>query len=58
MTVQVCVHISYSCLINLSNVVLDRLYSDKHEWITVDGNIGTIGASNYAQVIANTLCFQ
>jgi len=29
---------------------LDRLYTDKHEWITVDGKIGTVGASNYAQV--------
>lgn len=28
---------------------LDRWYTDKHEWITVDGNIGTVGISNYAQ---------
>lgn len=27
----------------------DRLYTDKHEWITVDGKIGTVGASSYAQ---------
>lgn len=37
----------YVCLF-----VLDRLYTDKHEWIAVDGKIGTVGASQYAQVEA------
>ncbi|XP_011168344.1 glycine cleavage system H protein, mitochondrial [Solenopsis invicta] len=27
----------------------ERLYTDKHEWITVDGKIGTVGISDYAQ---------
>ncbi|XP_043249004.1 glycine cleavage system H protein, mitochondrial [Colletes gigas] len=27
----------------------ERLYTKSHEWITVDGNVGTIGISNYAQ---------
>lgn len=27
----------------------ERWYTDKHEWITVDGKIGTIGISDYAQ---------
>jgi len=27
----------------------DRRYSDKHEWVTLDGNVGTIGISQYAQ---------
>jgi len=26
-----------------------RLYSDKHEWVTVDGKIGKVGISQYAQ---------
>jgi glycine cleavage system H protein len=26
----------------------DRKYSDQHEWIRVDGNIGTIGITAYA----------
>jgi len=26
-----------------------RLYSDKHEWVTVDGRLGTVGISQYAQ---------
>jgi len=26
----------------------DRKYSDEHEWIRVDGNIGTIGITAYA----------
>lgn len=27
----------------------ERWYTDKHEWITVDGNMGTVGISDYAQ---------
>ncbi|XP_012228694.1 glycine cleavage system H protein [Linepithema humile] len=27
----------------------ERWYTDKHEWITVDGKVGTIGISDYAQ---------
>ncbi|XP_058792030.1 glycine cleavage system H protein [Phymastichus coffea] len=27
----------------------ERRYTDKHEWVTVDGKIGTVGISNYAQ---------
>ncbi|XP_050734381.1 glycine cleavage system H protein, mitochondrial-like [Eriocheir sinensis] len=26
-----------------------RKYTEKHEWVAVDGNIGTIGITNYAQ---------
>jgi glycine cleavage system H protein len=26
-----------------------RKYTDKHEWVTVEGNIGTVGISDYAQ---------
>ncbi|XP_076062586.1 glycine cleavage system H protein, mitochondrial [Oratosquilla oratoria] len=26
-----------------------RKYTEKHEWVLVDGNIGTIGITNYAQ---------
>lgn len=29
----------------------DRFYTDKHEWVTVDGQTGTVGISKYAQVI-------
>lgn len=28
---------------------VERFYTEKHEWITIDGNIGIIGISNYAQ---------
>ena len=52
MAIRVCVCVFYTHLINLFNLVLDRLYTDKHEWITIDGKIGTVGASNYAQVRA------
>ncbi|CAD1477503.1 unnamed protein product [Heterotrigona itama] len=27
----------------------ERFYTEKHEWITIEGNIGIIGISNYAQ---------
>lgn len=26
-----------------------RRYGEKHEWVTVDGNIGTVGITHYAQ---------
>lgn len=26
------------------------MFTDKHEWVLVDGKIGTVGISNYAQV--------
>jgi len=32
------------------------LYTEQHEWITVDGKIGTVGASNYAQVQGQSQC--
>jgi glycine cleavage system H protein len=38
-------------LCNQSNhFVSDRKYTDKHEWVQLDGKIGTIGITNYAQV--------
>nr|BAN21240.1 glycine cleavage system h protein [Riptortus pedestris] len=27
----------------------NRLYSDKHEWVQVDGNVGIVGISHHAQ---------
>lgn len=29
----------------------ERLFTDKHEWVAVDGDIGTVGISKFAQVI-------
>lgn len=36
----------------------ERLYTEKHEWVLVDGEIGTVGISNYAQVshVLKMLC--
>lgn len=31
----------------------ERLYTSKHEWVLVDGETGTVGISNYAQVNIN-----
>jgi glycine cleavage system H protein len=27
----------------------ERRYSEKHEWVTLEGNVGTVGVSKYAQ---------
>ncbi|XP_019872157.1 glycine cleavage system H protein, mitochondrial [Aethina tumida] len=27
----------------------ERLFTSKHEWVSVEGNVGTVGISNYAQ---------
>ncbi|KAL3279758.1 hypothetical protein HHI36_017266 [Cryptolaemus montrouzieri] len=32
-----------------TNWLADRRFTDKHEWIEVDGKVGTIGISHYAQ---------
>uniref|UniRef100_T1HH61 Glycine cleavage system H protein n=1 Tax=Rhodnius prolixus TaxID=13249 RepID=T1HH61_RHOPR len=34
-----------------------RLYSDKHEWVEVDGNVGTVGISDYAQEALGDVVF-
>uniref|UniRef100_A0A224XZ82 Glycine cleavage system H protein n=1 Tax=Panstrongylus lignarius TaxID=156445 RepID=A0A224XZ82_9HEMI len=34
-----------------------RLYSDKHEWVEVNGNIGTVGISEYAQEALGDVVF-
>ena len=33
----------------MSKVLDDRKYSDSHEWVKLDGEIATIGISDYAQ---------
>lgn len=33
----------------MSKVLNDRKYSDSHEWVKLDGDIATIGISDYAQ---------
>lgn len=32
---------------------LGRKFTEKHEWVQVNGDIGTVGISNYAQVNSN-----
>lgn len=33
----------------LTYIILERKFSKKHEWVLLDGQIGTVGISNYAQ---------
>ncbi len=32
-------------------------YSEEHEWITIEGNIGTVGITNYAQNALGDIVF-
>ena len=34
-----------------------RKYTDEHEWISIDGEIGTVGISEYAQVQLGDVVF-
>ena len=33
----------------MSKVLDDRKYADSHEWVKVDGDVATVGISDYAQ---------
>ena len=35
----------------------NRKYTDEHEWISIDGDIGTVGISEYAQVQLGDVVF-
>ncbi|XP_055913501.1 glycine cleavage system H protein, mitochondrial [Eupeodes corollae] len=37
------------CLSLTSVRAAERLYTDKHEWVTIENKVGTVGISNYAQ---------
>lgn len=41
----------YWVVCSFIGVCADRRYTDKHEWVHVNGKIGTVGISHYAQVI-------
>jgi glycine cleavage system H protein len=32
-----------------ASILQARKYTDKHEWVVMNGNVGTVGISNYAQ---------
>ena len=36
-------------LLNVKNGIPARKFTEKHEWVDMNGNIGTVGISNYAQ---------
>jgi hypothetical protein len=44
--------ISFKILVLLMSVFSfsERMYTDKHEWVLIDGNTGTVGITHYAQV--------
>lgn len=33
----------------MSKVLAELLYADSHEWVKIDGNIATVGITDYAQ---------
>ncbi|XP_055629596.1 glycine cleavage system H protein, mitochondrial [Toxorhynchites rutilus septentrionalis] len=52
-------HYGYQCrFLSTSSLLLkDRLYTDKHEWVSVEGEIGTVGISNFAQEALGEVVF-
>ena len=37
--------------------ILERKYTKKHEWISVENGIGTVGVTDYAQVsVVSSIC--
>lgn len=42
-------HISIRRLSVSSRLLADRRYSEKHEWVSKSGSVGTVGISHYAQ---------
>ncbi len=40
------------------NIPDDRKYADTHEWIRVEGDIGTVGISDHAQARAHGYRFR
>ncbi|XP_057333953.1 glycine cleavage system H protein [Microplitis mediator] len=41
--------IAHARTIATTSTLAERWYTDKHEWIELNNNIGTVGISNYAQ---------
>jgi len=35
--------------LSLSANLLERFFTEKHEWVSIDGNMGTVGVSHHAQ---------
>ncbi|XP_035914732.1 glycine cleavage system H protein, mitochondrial [Anopheles stephensi] len=47
-----------SRMFSISSVALkERLFTDKHEWVSVDGEVGTVGISNFAQEALGDVVF-
>ncbi|XP_069669263.1 glycine cleavage system H protein, mitochondrial [Periplaneta americana] len=42
-------HHNYRSISTTLACYAERLYSDKHEWVLIEGNTGTVGISHYAQ---------
>jgi len=34
-----------------------RKYTDKHEWVDLNGNVGTVGISDYAQAALGDIVY-
>lgn len=45
---MLCCESNFLCNIN-PLLLAERKFTKKHEWVSVDGQIGTVGISNYAQ---------
>jgi len=43
------ISLSYRCLSTKSALFSGRKYSEKHEWVELNGKVGTVGITHYAQ---------
>ncbi|XP_037045265.1 glycine cleavage system H protein, mitochondrial [Bradysia coprophila] len=51
-------HLEKKRFLSVSHALLkERLYTEKHEWVLVDGETGTVGISSYAQEALGDIVF-
>lgn len=45
-----------NCFCGMFYMYTERRFTEKHEWVEVNGEVGVVGITNYAQVIEQ-MCF-
>ncbi|XP_046352351.1 glycine cleavage system H protein-like [Haliotis rufescens] len=51
------INIHVRCFSASAKLLADRYYTDRHEWVEVEKNIGTVGISNYAQELLGEVVY-
>ncbi|XP_021916927.1 glycine cleavage system H protein, mitochondrial isoform X1 [Zootermopsis nevadensis] len=47
--VNCAMHVNFRTIKTTLTSYAERMYTDKHEWVLIDGKMGTVGISHYAQ---------